>query len=67
MHSGQLENLALVIDHYNKAPEAMIGHNEAKPLNLRYIEKKQLEAFLRTLTSPLITEKKWMMSSEILN
>ena len=67
MHSGQLENLALVIDHYNKAPEAMIGHNEAKPLNLRYIEKKQLEAFLRTLTGPLITEKKWMMPTEILN
>ena len=67
MHSGQLENLALVIDHYNKAPEAMIGHNEAKSLNLRYIEKKQLEEFLRALTSPLITDPKWMVPSEILN
>ena len=61
MHAGQLESIALVIDHYNIAPEAMIGHNEAKPLNLRPIEKKQLEAFLNTLISPLVTEKKWLL------
>lgn len=51
MHKGQLETLAAVLEHYNEAPDAMIGHNEAEPLNLSRRELRQLEAFLGTLTA----------------
>ncbi|MAT65621.1 MAG: cytochrome-c peroxidase [Gammaproteobacteria bacterium] len=53
MHKGQLPTLADVIEHYVTAPEAMIGHNEAKPLGLSRTERDQLEAFLRTLSAPV--------------
>ena len=49
MHKGQLGSLAEVLEHYNEAPDAMIGHNEAKPLGLSRRELRQLEAFLGTL------------------
>jgi len=52
MHKGQLGTLAEVLDHYNEAPDAMIGHNEAKPLGLSRRELRQLEAFLGTLAAP---------------
>ncbi len=55
MHKGQMFTLAEVLDHYNEAPPAMIGHNEAKPLGLSRTELRQLEAFLRTLAAPLAT------------
>lgn len=51
-HKGQLATLTDVLQHYNKAPDAMIGHNEAKPLGLNASEIRQLEAFLRTLAAP---------------
>lgn len=51
MHKGQLATLADVLVHYNEAPDAMIGHNEAKPLGLDARELRQLEAFLRSLTA----------------
>ncbi len=52
MHKGQLATLAAVLEHYNEAPDAMIGHNEAEPLGLSGRELQQLEAFLGTLTAP---------------
>lgn len=52
MHKGQLATLAEVLAHYNEAPDAMIGHNEAEPLGLGKRELRQLEAFLRTLGGP---------------
>ena len=55
MHKGQLFTLAEVLVHYNEAPAAMIGHNEAKPLGLSRTELRQLEAFLETLAAPLAT------------
>ena len=55
MHKGQISTLAEVLDHYNRAPLAMIGHNEAKPLNLNGRELEQLEAILETLSAPLET------------
>ncbi len=58
MHKGQLASLFEVLRHYNKAPLAMIGHNEAKPLGLRDSELRQLEAFLHTLSAPLTAEQK---------
>jgi cytochrome c peroxidase len=51
-HKGQLETLADVLMHYNEAPDAMIGHNEAKPLGLSTRQLGQLEAFLETLSAP---------------
>ena len=51
MHKGQLATIADVLVHYNEAPDAMIGHNEAKPLGLSDRELGQLEAFLATLAS----------------
>lgn len=52
MHKGQLATLAEVLQHYNRAPDAMIGHNEAKPLGLTRPQLKRLEAFLQTLAAP---------------
>jgi cytochrome c peroxidase len=53
MHKGQIPTLAAVLRHYNEAPDAMIGHNEAKPLGLSARQLQQLEAFLLTLTAPV--------------
>ncbi|MCH9695381.1 MAG: hypothetical protein K0U72_12795 [Gammaproteobacteria bacterium] len=52
MHKGQLATLRDVLVHYNDAPDAMIGHNESKPLGLSKRELRQLEAFLHTLDAP---------------
>ena len=58
MHKGQIASLIEVLQHYNQAPLAMIGHNEAKPLGLRDSELRQLEAFLHTLSAPLTADQK---------
>jgi len=60
MHKGQLKTLAAVVEHYNEAPLAMIGHNEAKPLDLSNRELQQLEAFLNTLAAPPATASNWL-------
>jgi len=60
MHKGQIATLQEVLDHYNAAPLAMIGHNEAKPLKLSRRELRQLEVFLRTLDAPLATTEEWL-------
>ncbi|MGI9224523.1 MAG: cytochrome-c peroxidase [Woeseiaceae bacterium] len=52
MHKGQLATLQEVLQHYNRAPDAMIGHNEATPLGLSRPQLARLEAFLRTLAEP---------------
>jgi cytochrome c peroxidase len=52
MHKGQIATLSEVLEHYNEAPDAMIGHNEAKPLSLSARDLRQLEAFLKTLSVP---------------
>jgi cytochrome c peroxidase len=60
MHKGQLPTLFAALQHYNEAPLAMIGHNEAKPLKLRDSDLRQLEAFLLTLSSPPAIDEKWL-------
>ena len=60
MHKGQLPTLAATLEHYNEAPLAMIGHNEAKPLKLSSGELRQLEAFLLTLSSPVAADGAWL-------
>lgn len=53
MHQGQLASLREVLQHYNAAPPAVIGHNEVEqPLRLSRRELRQLEAFLHTLEAP---------------
>lgn len=64
MHSGQIGTLRAVLKHYNEAPLSMLSHNEAKPLGLRMIELRQLEAFLNTLTAPLATPTHWLQAPE---
>ena len=56
MHKGQVATLAEALQHYNEAADAMIGHNEAKPLKLSSRELRQLEAFLKTLTAPTVPD-----------
>jgi len=53
MHAGQLASLDDVLAHYDRAPAAPFGHGELKPLRLSATERRQLVAFLRTLTGPL--------------
>lgn len=57
---GQIETLAEVLEHYNRAPLAMIGHNEVKELNLRDWELRALEAFLSTLDAPVAADERWL-------
>lgn len=52
MHKGQIDTLAAVLEHYNNAPNALIGHNEAKPLGLSRPQLRRLEMFLETLAAP---------------
>ena len=59
-HQGQTPSLRQMVQHYDRAPVAMIGHNEAKPLRLSRRERAQLEAFLRTLEAPLATPPRWL-------
>ena len=53
MHKGQIATLKAVLEHYNDALDAMVGHNEAKPLGLSSRELDQLEQFLNTLAAPV--------------
>ena len=52
MDAGQFATLAEVLDHYNRAPTAAIGHSELRPLRLKPAELRQLEAFLRDAERP---------------
>lgn len=65
MHRGQVETLSDVINHYNDAPLAMIGHNEAEfPLGLSRRERQQLEAFLHTLAAPPAVAPEWLTAPD---
>jgi cytochrome c peroxidase len=50
MHAGQFSSLSDVIDHYSRAPKAPAGHSELDPLRLSARERRQIEAFLRSLS-----------------
>ena len=62
MHAGQIATLSDVIAHYDRAPAAPMGHSELKPLRLSANERRQLEAFLRTLTGPTVAPPGWLES-----
>jgi cytochrome c peroxidase len=48
MHAGQFGTLAEVV--YDRAPKAPAGHSELEPLRLSARERRQIEAFLRSLS-----------------
>ena len=56
MDAGQFATLAEVLDHYNRAPAAPAGHTELKPLRLKAVELRQLEAFLNALSGPIVVK-----------
>jgi cytochrome c peroxidase len=56
MDAGQFATLADVLDHYNRAPAAAAGHSELRPLRLKPAELRQIEAFLRTLSGPIVVD-----------
>lgn len=62
MHSGQIPDLPSALDHYNRAPLAVRGHSELSPLNLSAAQLADLEAFLRSLSSPLATPEALLQS-----
>lgn len=49
MHAGQIASFDAVLQHYNAAPEAKVGHSELRPLQLGDDELAQLAAFIRAL------------------
>lgn len=51
MHAGQFATLEDVLNHYNTAPLAPVGHSHIIPLNLSEKEMQQLIAFLHTLSN----------------
>ena len=60
MHAGQFATLQEVLIHYNEAGRAVIGHNEAKPLNLPFYQLQQMEAFLHSLDAPINADPMWL-------
>jgi cytochrome c peroxidase len=64
MHAGQFVTLREVLDHYNRAPMALVGRSELQPLQLTETELQRLEAFLLTLTAPLMAAPKWLAPPE---
>ena len=49
MHAGQYATLSAVISHYDRAPRAPHGSSQLRPLRLTAAERRQIEAFLRSL------------------
>lgn len=64
MHAGQFTTLEQVIEHYDRAPAANVGETELRPLRLSASEKRQLVAFLRSVSAPLAAERKWLAAPE---
>lgn len=55
MHAGQFTTLRAVLQHYERAPAAPVGHTELKPLHLSAVEMGQLEAFLHSLSGGIVS------------
>ena len=59
MHTGEFDDLAAVLSHYNVARPTLIS-DELEPLNLNATELEQLESFLHALSAPLDTPADWL-------
>jgi cytochrome c peroxidase len=64
MDAGQFATLEEVLNHYNTAPKAPVGHSELEPLNLTQKEITQIIAFLKTLSAPLNADQKWLSAPD---
>jgi cytochrome c peroxidase len=53
MHAGQITSLDDVLAHYAAAPAAPFGRSELVPIRLSPNERRQLIAFLGTLSGPI--------------
>ena len=53
MHAGQIASLDGVVAHYAAAPAAPFGKSELVPIRLSPNERRQLIAFLGTLSGPI--------------
>jgi len=62
MHKGQIPTLTEVLEHYNEAQLALIGHNEAEPLGLNRTQLQQIELFLKTLDASNTGNQEWAQS-----
>jgi cytochrome c peroxidase len=51
MRAGQIATLGAVLRHYNRAPQAEVGHSELAPLGLSDDQLGSIVAFLGTLES----------------
>nr|MBC8239427.1 cytochrome-c peroxidase [Alphaproteobacteria bacterium] len=60
MHAGQLSTLVAVIEFYNRAPTAKLGHSELLPLDLTAREVGQMEKFLLTLDGPISAPRDYL-------
>jgi cytochrome c peroxidase len=60
MHAGQFRTLREVVEHYNAAPAAPVGHSELHPLGLTSKEIDQLAGFLGTLGGPVAADARWL-------
>jgi len=56
MHAGQYKTLKEVIKHYNDPPSTKVGMNKLLDIDLTDQEMAQLEAFLKSLNSPIAAE-----------
>jgi cytochrome c peroxidase len=62
MNAGQLTSLEEVLNHYNNAPTAPLGHSELEPLHLSRKQIAQIIAFLKTLDSPINAQPRWLIA-----
>jgi cytochrome c peroxidase len=62
MNAGQFTTLEEVLNHYNNAPAAPLGHSELEPLHLSEKQIAQIIAFLKTLDSPVNTQPQWLIA-----
>jgi cytochrome c peroxidase len=61
-NAGQFTTLEEVLNHYNTAPVAPIGHSELEPLHLSEKQIEQIIAFLKTLDSPVNAQPRWLVA-----
>lgn len=57
MHAGQIATLEEVLQHYNSAPDAQVGHSELRPRGLSEKDLTQLAAFIRALDPAVAAPK----------
>jgi cytochrome c peroxidase len=61
MHNGQFATLDSVLNHYNQAPDAMIGKSDVLPLELTTKELDQLRYFLLSLNSYINVDPRYLL------